>query len=136
MKLLRFISLLAILIIARPAESAPKHWYRDLKWWAGEAVIVTVTSLDAQSTCQGFSRGGVESAAILSGNHSCGTEVGVMAGGIAFYTTLHALEWHFGHKDESKIVRDLYPWAIPAVVTAVHLPAAIHNYESTRPAVP
>lgn len=130
------IALLAILTIATPAQSAPKHWYKNWKLLTGEAVIITVATLDAQSTCRAFSHGGVESGPVLSGNKSCGVEVGTMIGGIAFYTTLHALEWRIGHKDETRIVRDLSPWMVPAVVTAIHLPAAIHNYETVKTSSP
>lgn len=132
MKKQQLICLFAILIMAAPAESAQKHWYRDWKTWAGVGIIGFSTGLDAHSTCQAFAHGAVETSLALNGNRSCATAAETMAGAFAFYTTLHALESHFGHKDESRFVRDVTPWAIPAVVAGIHLSAAIHNYEITK----
>lgn len=125
---------LALLLVAPLAGAAPKHWYSDKKWWAGEAVIGAAVFLDMHSTARAMGNpANVETNFILGPHPSDGRIALVGLGAFSYWTTFHALDWHFGH-DDTKPWRILGYTAIPAAALAVHLPAAIHNYE--LPAAP
>lgn len=59
-----------------------------------------------------------------------------MVGAFTFYTTLHAVEWHYSHGDPNKAWRTFGLVAMPAVAMGIHLPAARHNYELIEPRTP
>lgn len=135
-----------LLALAVPAQAAPKHFWRDWKWWAGEAVIATSLALDAHSSCRGISMGYYEGNRLLYGSRSCAAVSGAAAGGFAFYTTLHALAWHcesnigwkcYGlNQDDGKYRKAWQTFAytgIPATAVAFNLRAAIHNYKLPEP---
>jgi hypothetical protein len=139
----RIVLAFALFAIAPGAFAAPRHWYRDWRWWTGTGVIALSVALDAHSTCRGFERGYVEGSRLLSGTRSCGATAGVAAGSFLFYTGMHALAWHCEsdtsapfrchglNQDDSKYrkyLQTLTYVAIPATAASFHLPAAAHNY--------
>lgn len=112
------------------AAPAHKSALRDWKWWVGEAVIVTATGIDAQSSCRMWARGYVEANGPARGNNSCGETVGIIMGANIVYTTLHLLNHRYivQTSDDSKLWRTLGRLEIPAIVAAIHGQAAAHNY--------
>ena len=127
------ILLAGLLLAGTTCQAAPNHFWKDKKWWIGTAVNGVVVGLDMHSTTQAQSRGGVESNPILGPHPSNGQIAGLGVGAFAFYTTVHAVEWHFSHDDDRKWVRIVGLVAIPAGAVAIHLPSAIHNYEIPTP---
>jgi hypothetical protein len=128
---MKLLCLCSIIALAIPAKASP-HWYKDKRWWAGEAIIGLSVALDAHSTCQAVGRG-VETSIAFPGPRSCAETAGISLGAFGFYTVLHAAEWHVGHDDPNKVIRGLTPWMIPAAVAPIHLYAAAHNYGLPTP---
>jgi hypothetical protein len=123
-----------IVLSSVPADAAPKHWYTDKLWWAGEAINIAMPLLDANSTEYGIHRGGIETHPWLIGHHPTpGQAYGAGVGAAVLYTGLHIATWKLSHDDSSKAWRNVGRWGVPATVTANHLPAAIHNYRIEHP---
>lgn len=123
----------ALLVAMLPMCASAKPFYKSKRWWAGVAVIGAAVALDAHSSCQAFSRGGLETNPLIYGTRSCGEVSGLMVGAFGFYTTMHALEWHVTQRDPNKAIGFTGLVALPAVALGVHLPAAIHNYGIEAP---
>jgi len=122
---------LTISAITGSASAEPRHWYKDPKWWVGEAVIVGATMADANSTCRGLQRGGTEQNVILGPHPGCGHVYALEASALASYTALHALEWRLviGDEPDPKLGWRMFGYAsVPVVVLAIHGSAAIRNY--------
>jgi hypothetical protein len=120
--------LMAILLMCFTVDARPKHFYKDWKWWTGEAMILTAVTLDAQSTCHGFSHGYVETNFLARGSISCGHAISALAIGGGIYTTLHLLNRKYIADGESKTWDFLGYTEVPAIAGAFHLHAAAHNY--------
>lgn len=117
-----------LLFCAVPAQAAPKHFYTDWKWWVGTAINGTMVALDMHSTTVMLSRGGTESNMILGPHPSNGEVAGLGVGAFAYWTVIHAVDWHFGHDDPNKAWRVIGYIAMPIATTAIHGSAAIENY--------
>lgn len=126
---------LALLLVAPLAGAAPKHWYSDKKWWAGEAVIGAAVFLDMHSTSQALHNGNTESNFLLGPHPSDGRVAAFGVGAFAYWTTAHAVDWHFFH-NELLGFRIFGYTAIPTAALITHLPAAIHNYGLPAPPPP
>lgn len=138
--------ILVLLTLATPAQAAPKHWYKDWKWYAGAALIVASTTVDVHSSCRAFSGGYYEQNFILRGSRSCGQVAGVAFGTAAFAVGMHALAWHcnsnvgwkcYGlnqNEGKHKTAWNVITYtAIPAAFGVAHVPVAIHNYRLPMP---
>jgi hypothetical protein len=138
-----------IILMASPmsASAAPKHFYRDWRWWIGFGVVAVTDILDAHSTCVAFDKGIAYREGrdpLIRGSRSCGDVVKVATLGFAIHTTLHAIIWHcsessfhpikcYGMNDNESRYRNIWQpiqlATIPVINMASHLPAAIHNYQ-------
>ena len=125
--------LLLSLLAGPPAHARPRHFWTDKKWWTGVAVIGAATALDGASTCQGLGRGGVETNLLIPGNPTCARVGYFMAGAFTFWTTIHAVDWHYSHDSPSRVERMAGLTAMPIGTLAVHLPSAIHNLQIPPP---
>lgn len=86
------------LLLASSAAARPKHWYKDPKWWAGEALIGAAIAADAHSTSRGVGMGLVESNTWALGARPSNTRIaGISLGYFAIQTALHASAWHVTH---------------------------------------
>lgn len=116
------------LAFATSASAEPKHWYKDKKWWIGEAVIAAAVAADYHSTA--IQRGtGRETNMLLGPSPSNRRLVIVGSSAFGYWTALHVLDWHFWHDDPVKGWRTFGYTAIPVAAAAIHGSAAIHNYE-------
>lgn len=119
---------LCVLLAASCADASPRRWYKNPKWWAGEAVIVGALALDGHSTCRAFAHGYVEGSLLLQGSRSCGNAVEILAVGGAIYTGLHIVLGHVGETEPNKFWRALGYVEVPSVAAGFHGYAAAHNY--------
>jgi hypothetical protein len=83
---------------------------------------------DVYSTCRVIGPTSVETSPVFAGNRSCKASAGIGLAAFGAYTALHAVEWHVGHEDSSKVIRALTPWMVPAAVAPIHITAAVHNF--------
>src|ERR1700757_4824709 len=90
---------LGMFIIAGSTSAGRRHWYTDKKWWIGEAVIVGSTMADANSTCRGIKRGGVEQNVLLGPSPHCGHIYAFEGGAAGYWTVFHILDWHWWDGD-------------------------------------
>src|SRR6266404_3715461 len=79
-----------------------KHWYKDPKWWLGEAIIAAALTADAHSTAYTRGPGVVETSALLGPYPSNRRIVLYSLSGLALQTTLHASAWHVIHHEPIK----------------------------------
>jgi hypothetical protein len=120
---------LLLLAGATGAEARPRHWYKDWKWWVGEAVIAGAFVADAHSTSLAQSQHiGIESSPFLGSHPDNKSIVGLSLTGFAIETGIHAGCWHFSHED-TKPWRVLGYTAIPLEGVLILGRAAKHNYE-------
>jgi len=128
----------ALLLIPAQLEARPKHWYKDWKWWAGEAVIAAAIAADAHSTAS-RPPGYIESNWAFGRNPSNRRVAGISLGYFGIQTALHAGAWHFSHHvpttDPQIYVEDRLGWRIfgyagvPATVAIINGRAAVKNYK-------
>lgn len=121
------------------ATPKPRHWYTDKKLWIGEAVIVGSTMADANSTCRGLQRGGVEQNVALGPHPSCGHIYAFEAGATAYWTFFHFLDWFWvdGGDPDPNLGWRVYGYvAMPVAAFGVNGTAAIHNYRVSSSASP
>lgn len=132
---MRRLAVLLVLASVVPActPARPRHWYKDWRVWAGEAMIVGSLVADGRSTCLGFSRGLVEGNAIGRGGRSCGQAVSILAVGGGIYTGLHIWENKLNEGETSKPWRAAGYLSIPVIVCSFHCTAAALNYEKLPP---
>jgi hypothetical protein len=120
---------LFLLIAATNVEAKPKHWYKDWKWWIGEAVIAGAFVADAHSTSMAQSRHiGIESSPFLGPHPDNKSIVRLSLTGFAIETGIHAGCWHFSHED-TKPWRVLGYTGIPLEGVLILGRSAKHNYE-------
>jgi hypothetical protein len=120
---------LFLLLAATNAEAKPKHWYKDWKWWVGEAVIAGAFVADAHSTSLAQSRHvGIEGNPFLGPHPDNKAIVGLSLTGFAIETGLYAGCWHFSH-DDTKPWRILGYTGIPVGGVVILGRSAKHNYE-------
>ena len=136
---MRPITLLAILLtFCQSAFAGPKHWYKDPKWWIGEAVIVTVVGLDAYSTSTRPPY--LTESNFILGSHPTNQKIaGVAVLNFGIQTSLHAAAWHVTHHvpttEPGVYVEDQLGWritgyvAIPTVNAIIGGHAIARNYE-------
>lgn len=114
------------------------HWYKDPKWWTGEAVITASILADGYTTSQ-RPKGIVEGNGLLGANPSTGKLVGVNLASFGIQTTLHAAAWHITHHvplaDGTGYTQDRLGWRIigytgvPTTVALINGRNAIKNYQ-------
>jgi hypothetical protein len=120
---------LLLLVAATGTEAKPKHWYKDWKWWIGEAVIAGAFVADAHSTALAQSHHiGIESSPFLGPHPDNKSIVGLSLTGFAIETGIHAGCWHFSHED-TKPWRVLGYTGIPLEGALILGRSAKHNYE-------
>lgn len=132
---MRRLAVLLVLASVVPActPARPRHWYKDWRVWAGEAMIVGSLVADGRSTCLGFSRGLVEGNAIGRGGRSCGQAVSILAVGGGLYTTYHLWLAKLNEDETSKPWRAAGYLSIPVIACSFHCTAAALNYEKLPP---
>src|SRR5260370_1216569 len=91
------------------AEPRPKRWYKDWKWWVGEALIAGIRAADAHSTVTTPSRcpGCIETNLFLGKHPSTGAIVAISTEGFALESALHILTSRMLRKLQAAGVRML-----------------------------
>ncbi len=122
------------------AEPRPKHWYKDWKWWVGEAFIAGIRAADVHSSLTARSRCPVcNETNFFLGNHpSDAALVGVGSAGFGIQTTLHILSWKYCPDENSRWWRTASYSLMPGAAAA-SIPGIVHNYGLTsqpKPASP
>jgi hypothetical protein len=118
---------------AVPPEKVTAHIsaLHDRKWWIGEAVMASALALDAQSTCHGFTHGLIEGGPLSTGTNRCAkVAVGVVVQG-ALGTALYLVEHKLSLRETGRGWRALGYIGVPAIASAPHFYAAVHNYRLT-----
>ena len=126
---MRFAAVLLLLVFAGSTEARPRHWYKDWRWWAGEAVIGAAIAADAHSTSRGIGQGLRESNTWVFGSKpSNGRIAGISLGYFAFQSTLHAVAWHVERNETNKFWNVAKYTGVPATVAIINGHAAARNY--------
>jgi hypothetical protein len=114
------------------AEPKPRRWYKDWKWWVGEALIAGIRVADAHSSVTVRSRcpGCYETNFLLGKHPSTGALVAMSSAGLGVETTLHILSWKYCRNEDSRLWRAVSYSLVPAI-TAVSIPGIVHNYGLT-----
>lgn len=125
--------LIALFLICALGTSAqpPRHWYKDKKWWAGEAVIL------GMAATQGIATSRVKSGGTFAfGNHTSNAKIALFEAGVnvPVFTGLHIFEWHLGHNDPNKYWRFTSYAAVPAADAAIGLWLETHYNWGHHPA--
>jgi len=128
-----FLAMLVLLVASASVDAAPRHWYSDARWWAGEAVIVGSVIADGRSTCTAFGRGEVEWSILARGTTSCKRITLSLVGAASAYTVGHAVSYKLVENDPSRTLRTIRFFTVPAVIFFAHGTAAIHNYQTLQP---
>jgi hypothetical protein len=116
------------LLTVTNVEAKPRHWYKDWKWWMGEAVIAGAFVADGYSTSLAQSRhAGVETNPFLGPHPSNRGIVGLSLAGFSVETAMHAACWHYSH-DENKGWRIFGYTTTPTAAAAVIGRSAAHNF--------
>jgi hypothetical protein len=120
---------MCLLTAAASAEARPKHWYKDWKWWAGEAVIAGAFVADSYSTSLAQSRRvGIETNPFLGPHPNNGAIARLSLTGFAIETTLHAYMWHLSNED-TKGWRAFGYTAVPGAGAVILGRSAAHNFK-------
>ena len=119
------------------AEPRPKHWYKDWKWWVGEAFIAGIRAADIHSSLTARSRCPVcNETNFFLGNHpSDAALVGVGSAGFGIQTTLHILSWKYCPDENSRWWRAASYALVPGA-DAASIPGIVHNYNLTSQTKP
>lgn len=129
MKIKLVLSLVTSLAISGSLSAAPrKHWYKDPKWWAGEAIVAAAIAADAHSTAT-RPPGVTESNWILGRNPSNGKVVGISLLNFSIQSTLHAAAWHVEREETNKYWNFVKYAGIPTEVAVISGHAAARNYQ-------
>ena len=117
------------------AEPRPKHWFKDWKWWVGEALIAGIRAADAHSsvTAQANCPACNETNFFLGKHPSTGALAGFAAAGLGIETTFHILSWKNCPDENSRWWRVASYALIPSVDAAVSIPGIVHNYGLSSP---
>jgi hypothetical protein len=119
---------ICLLTTAVSAEARPKHWYKDWKWWAGEAVIAGAFVADSYSTSLAQSHHvGIETNPLLGPRPNNGAIAGMSLTGFAIETSLHAYLWH-SCIDDTKAWRVTAYTALPTAGVLIIGRSAAHNF--------
>ncbi len=112
------------------AEPRPRRWYKDWKWWVGEALIAGIRAADAHSTVTTPSRcpGCIETNLFLGKHPSTGAIVAISSGGFGLESALHILSWKYCPNENSRWWRAASYALVPGVDAAGSIPAIVHNY--------
>ena len=123
--------LAAVLLSSSPAhaEPRPKHWFKDWKWWVGEAFIAGIRAADAHSsvTAQANCPACYETNFFLGKHPSTGALAGMAGAGFGILTTLHILSWKYCPDERSRWWRAASYSLVPGV-SATAIPGIVHNY--------
>lgn len=126
---MRAVALLVLFAAAAPVEAKP--WYRSIRWWVGEGVIVTAAVLDARSTVAAQRIGGVERNPLLGRHPSPGVVWSATAGGIGAMTTLHWLSHKTWQSDTTRR-RFMGDVGAPFADAVIEGPIIAHNMQIRR----
>lgn len=112
------------------AEPRPRRWYKDWKWWAGEALIAGIRAADAHSTLTTPSRcpGCIETNLFLGKHPSTGAVVAISSAGFSLESALHILSWKYCPDENSRWWRAASYALVPGVDSAWSIPGIVHNY--------
>lgn len=126
------ISLLILILTCSisQANGRQRHWYRDWKWWVGEAIIAGFSFADAHSTARGLPQcpGCFETNPLLGKHPGTARIVAFSTAGFGVESALHILSWKYCPYEESS-KRSLICYAlVPGEKTALTIPTIIHNY--------
>ena len=134
------LAVLTLAFLVPMASAAPrKHWYKDPKWWVGEAVIGAAIAADAHSTASRPPGVTEQNSVFFGSNPSNGRVAGISLLNFGIQTALHAGAWHFTHHvplaDGSGYDQDRLGWRIvgyvgvPASVAIISGHNAARNYQ-------
>jgi hypothetical protein len=112
------------------AEPRPRRWYKDWKWWVGEALIAGIRAADAHSTVTTHSRcpGCIETNFFLGKRPSTGAVVAISGAGFSLESALHILSWKYCPDERSRWWRAASYALVPGVDAAGSIPGIVHNY--------
>lgn len=126
----------AVLLFGSPAhaEPRPKHWFKDWKWWVGEAFIAGIRAADAHSsvTVRANCPACNETNFFLGKHPSTGALAGMAGAGFGIQTTLHILSWKYCPSENSRWWRAATYSLVPGV-SAASIPGIVHNYGLSSP---
>jgi hypothetical protein len=115
------------------ADPRPRRWFKDWKWWAGEAFIAGIRAADAHSSVTARSRCPTcNETNIILGNHpSTGALAGMASVGFGVETTLHILSWKYCPNENSRWWRTASYTLVPGIDAAGSIRGIVHNYGLT-----
>jgi len=116
------------------AEPRPKHWFKDWKWWVGEAFIAGIQAADAHSSVavQANCPACNETNFFLGKHPSTGALAGMAGAGFGIETTFHILSWKYCPDERSRWWRAASYWLVPGA-SATSIPGIVHNYSLASP---
>jgi hypothetical protein len=114
-----------------PTKSEHKHrrWYKDWKWWVGEALIVGPIAADMKSSTSVRDRCPLcsETNPLLGRRPSDKRFILFGAGFAATLTASHIVARHYGKDSDEWGARFVSQWAIPVTMAGIETHAAMHN---------
>jgi hypothetical protein len=130
--LLRIATLMAAALFScslAHADPRPKRWFKDWKWWVGEAFIAGIMAADAHSsvTARANCPACNETNFFLGKHPSTGALAGMAGAGFGIQTTLHILSWKYCPDEHSRWWRAASYSLVPGVAAA-SIPGIVHNY--------
>lgn len=116
------------------ADPRPKRWFKDWKWWLGEAFIAGIQAADAHSsvTAQANCPACNETNFFLGKHPSTGALAGMASAGLGIQTTLHILSWKYCPDEHSRWWRAASYSLVPGLA-ATSIPGIVHNYGLSSP---
>ena len=112
------------------AKPSPKRWYKDWKWWVGEALIAGIRAADVHSSMLVRSRcpGCIETNPFLGKHPSNGGLIAMGSAAFGIETTLHILSRKYGHDDNSRAWSFASYALVPGADAALSIRVIVHNY--------
>jgi hypothetical protein len=104
------------------------HFWRDAKWYAGEAAVLAARGADIWSTERALHNGASEGNWLVGPHPSRRTLVLVGLGFAGGQTALHAFAHSIAGESQSRFDHALGNVFVPAIIAGVTAPAIIHNF--------
>lgn len=114
------ILVLSFLPLAAQAQSKPKHFFQEKKWWIGEAVILASVAVDYAYSSRAISSGFQEGNILLGPYPSTGRMVGIGFAVAGFWTAVHAGSYEIMKNDPSPAWRNLSLMSTPIEAGIIH----------------